>query len=158
MYDWLCFPIPKCLSPKCNFTGKEWIFIQLSWWTIFIACGLLIVSLFITVNVFLSRNPIIIPYLYTGQPEEFMFCYSPFMTSRYITYLQQWTTLSFMRYRQAGPVTLSTSRPAWKAPGPTHRFVNRAVANVFKIHILTMWTTRNCNALHESESLAYGYS
>ena len=33
-------------------------------------------------------------------------------------------TLSFMRYRSAGP--------AWKVPGPTNRFVNRAVANVFE--------------------------
>ena len=43
---------------------------------------------------------------------------------------QQCPSLSFIRYRPAGPATSLSSRPAWKVPGPTNCFVNRAVANV----------------------------
>ena len=55
---------------------------------------------------------------------------SPAQTPKASGRQQQCPSLSFIRYRPAGPATLLSSRPAWKVPGPTNCFLNRAVANV----------------------------
>ena len=55
---------------------------------------------------------------------------SPAQTPKASGRQQQCPSLSFIRYRPAGPATSLSSRPAWKVPGPTNCFLNRAVANV----------------------------
>ena len=55
---------------------------------------------------------------------------SPAQTPKASGRQQQCPSLSFIRYRPAGPATSLSSRPAWKVPGPINCFVNRAVANV----------------------------
>ena len=53
----------------------------------------------------------------------------------------QCPTLSFMRYRPAGPATSSSSRPCWKVPGPQNHYGKSAFAYILKLHTLIMWTT-----------------
>ena len=55
---------------------------------------------------------------------------SPAQTPKANGRQQQCPSLSFIRYRPAGPATSLSSRPAWKVPGPINCFVTRAVANV----------------------------